>query len=257
MKSIEFLKEKGVNVDKSLELFGDMSIYNATMQDFLDGIEEKKQNLKNAKDTENWPNYGIFAHSIKSDARYLGFSDYAQEFLAHEMAGKEADQHFIIKDYDNMVNRVDEMISIVSEYLKGEETNKNLNNDENTNMKGVIIVADDSPLITNFVKRILGNEYFVIEAKDGAEVINYISNNDNHVSALLLDLNMPNVNGFKVLDYFNENNLFSKIPVTIITGDDSKEMVDRAFTYGIIEVLNKPFSAEALKNVVDKTVKGS
>lgn len=77
---INFLKQNGVDTDKALELFGDMDTYNETFQDYLDGIDEKLINLKNSKDQENWQNYGIFAHSIKSDARYLGFTKEAEIF---------------------------------------------------------------------------------------------------------------------------------------------------------------------------------
>ena len=71
---------------------------------------------------------------------------------------------------------------------------------------------------------------------------------------MFLDLNMPNVDGFQVLDYFKEKNLFNKIPVSIITGDDSKEAIDRAFTYPIIDMLNKPFNEMNVKVIVEKTI---
>ena len=71
---------------------------------------------------------------------------------------------------------------------------------------------------------------------------------------MLLDLNMPNVNGFEVLDYFKANSLFNKIPVSIITGEDSKENVDRAFEYPIADVLSKPFNERDVKRVVEKTI---
>ena len=71
---------------------------------------------------------------------------------------------------------------------------------------------------------------------------------------MLLDLNMPNINGFEVLDYLHENNLFAKLPVSIITGDDSKETVERAFGYPIIDVLQKPFNERDVKRVIEKMV---
>ena len=71
---------------------------------------------------------------------------------------------------------------------------------------------------------------------------------------MLLDLNMPNVNGFEVLEYFKTNGLFTKIPVSIITGDDSRETVTRAFTYPIADVLAKPFNERDVKRVVEKTL---
>ena len=258
MRSVEYLKEHKVDVDKSLELFGDMKIYNETMQDFLDGIDEKKENLKKYKDQDNWPNYAIYAHSIKSDARYLGFADVAAKCLEHEMAGKESNQHFIEKDYDNIIKKTDEMIAIVKEYLTGDDDKKEVVKEEAKeeflSSKPVILVADDSSLVGNFASKMLSDKYDVLIAKDGAEVLNIIKGNQHEILCLLLDLNMPNVDGYKVLDYFKENNLFGKIPVSIITGEDSKEGIKKAFDYDIIDMLNKPFSKDDIINVVEKTI---
>ena len=66
--------------------------------------------------------------------------------------------------------------------------------------------------------------------------------------------NMPKANGFKVLDYMKEHNLLEKEPVSIISGDSSKETIDRAFTYGIVDMLEKPFTQEDIKRVVEKNI---
>ena len=63
---------------------------------------------------------------------------------------------------------------------------------------------------------------------------------------------MPGVDGFAVLDYFKENDLFKKIPVCIITGDVEKERIDRAFTYPIVDVIPKPFTMDSVRNIVKK-----
>ncbi len=257
MKSIDFLKAHNVDVDKSLELFGDMSIYNETMQDFLDGIEEKKAELAKYKNNDDWANYAIYAHSIKSDARYLGFTDIAAKCLEHEMAGKESNQHFIEKDYNNMVAKTNEMIDIVKEYLNGSDDIKNEQPsviNTNQDVKEVVIVADDSSLVSNFAKKLLQDKYEIVIATDGKQVIDAIQSGKYKVLCLLLDLNMPNVNGYEVLDYFKNNNLFASIPVSIITGEDSKEGIKKAFDYNIVDMLVKPFSTEDIKRVVEKTI---
>ena len=65
---------------------------------------------------------------------------------------------------------------------------------------------------------------------------------------------MPRKDGFAVLDYMKKNNLFEKIPVSIISGDSSKETIERAFTYPIVDMLEKPFSDKSVKIIVDKTI---
>ncbi len=65
---------------------------------------------------------------------------------------------------------------------------------------------------------------------------------------------MPKVDGFKVLEYFKFNNLFDKIPVSIITGIDNKETLEKVFEYPIIDVLSKPFNEANVKRLVEKTI---
>lgn len=118
-----------------------------------------------------------------------------------------------------------------------------------------ILVADDSKIISNIVARAFNGEYEVLVAMNGREAIDFIKNNiDDSIIGLLLDLNMPEVDGFAVLDYFKENNLFKRIPVCIITGDVSKDRIDRAFNYDIVDVLAKPFTFESVREEVDKLI---
>ena len=65
---------------------------------------------------------------------------------------------------------------------------------------------------------------------------------------------MPGLNGFDVLDYFKTNNLFSLIPVSIITSDNSKETREKVFSYGVVDILVKPFNERDVKLVLDKTI---
>ncbi len=118
-----------------------------------------------------------------------------------------------------------------------------------------ILVADDSKIISNIVERAFKDSYEVIVAQNGREAIDIIKNNvDGEILACLLDLNMPEVDGFAVLDYFKENNLFKRIPVCIITGDVAKDRVDRAFNYDIVDVLAKPFTFESVREEVEKII---
>ena len=118
------------------------------------------------------------------------------------------------------------------------------------------MVVDDSNIIRNFVKRIFSEEYNVGTAKDGEEAIEIIkANKDNDfIEAILLDLNMPKVDGFAVLEFMRQNGLLEKMPVSIISGDSSKETIDRAFTYQIVDMLEKPFNEQNIKMVIEKTM---
>lgn len=123
-------------------------------------------------------------------------------------------------------------------------------------LRNKIIIADDSPVITNFFSKIFRNEFEVIVAHNGKEVIDIVNQymNDSLVG-LFLDLQMPVMNGFEVLDYFKEHDLFKVVPVSIISGEDTEEGIKRAMSYqGVIDMIKKPFDATSIRAIVDKTV---
>ena len=117
-----------------------------------------------------------------------------------------------------------------------------------------VIVVDDSEMIRNIMKKALIDEYNVIEASDGRMAIEEVRNNKDNTICVLLDLRMPKYDGFVVLEYFKNYNLAGKIPVYIISGDDAKDTIERAFSYNVVDMLNKPFSPEKIKEAVKRAI---
>lgn len=121
-------------------------------------------------------------------------------------------------------------------------------------MEKAIIVADDSMIVKNIVEKAIDDEYMVLKASNGKEAIKHITDKKYEIIGMLLDLNMPESDGFMVLNYFKNNNLFKKYPIVIISGDDTKETIEKAFTYDIVDMLNKPFSKDNINNMVNKMI---
>lgn len=121
--------------------------------------------------------------------------------------------------------------------------------------KQMILIADDSPVITKFFSKTLENDYNIIIAKDGEEALKLIEENrENNLVGAFIDLQMPVKNGYEVLDYFKEHDLFKDIPVSVISGEDTEDGITKATSYAIVDMLQKPFSVEAAKSIVSKTV---
>lgn len=254
MKDKAILLNNGVDVDASLELFGDMETYDETLYDFLESVNKKLDDIKKYKEKGDMPNYAILVHSLKSDSKYLGFTKLAEMSYQHELESKANHPDFVNSNYDALVAEANRIIKVVEEYVDGTEKKIELDKEHEINNETILIV-DDSDIIRNFVKKIFKDTYDVMIANDGKEAIDIVSVADtNKLVGLFLDLNMPNVDGFQVLDYFKENNLFKKIPVSIITGDNSKEAIEKAFTYPIVDMLNKPFNEKDVKVIVEKTI---
>ena len=274
MKNPEFLTSKGVDLEKSLELFGDIETYNDTVGDFIVGAAGKTNKLKEYMSKKDMANYAIYVHSLKSDAKYFGFTKLAEIAYEHELKSKASDIYYVYQNFNNLIAVVNETINIVKEYLSDapeeviiskpviSETQTEPSNQPTVvttvpaYTEKTILVVDDSNIIRNFVKRIFDGKYGIGDAKNGQEAIDIITaNKDNeNIIAILLDLNMPKVDGFAVLEYMQENDLFEHMPVSIISGDSSKETIDKAFKYPIVDMLGKPFNDADIKQVVEKTI---
>ena len=251
MKDVNTLINNGVNVSKSLEIFCDMQTYDDTLQIFLNEIDSKLLLLKKYKEIGDMANYAIVVHGLKSEYRYLGFEEIGELCYKHELESKANNLFFISDDFDNLVSEINKTIVISKKYF-GENANI-VEISVNKPKDKKILVVDDSNLIVNFINKIVDDEYEVIIANDGKQALDIINQNNN-ISAMLLDLNMPNVNGFIVLEYFKNNNLFEKIPVSVITGLGNEDLIEQAYKYPIIDVLRKPFNERDLKSVVSKTI---
>lgn len=257
MRSPEFLTSKGVDLEKSLELFGDIDTYNETIGEFIVSVANKANKLKEYLEAKDMTNYAIYVHSLKSDAKYFGFTKLADLAYEHELKSKAGDIYYVSENLNNLVLVVNEAIAVVKEYMTDEgSASPTSSSATSAYTTKTILVVDDSNIIRNFTKRIFDGQYEVGMAQDGQEAIEILdANKDNeNIVAMLLDLNMPRVDGFKVLEYMRENNLFKKIPVSIISGDSTKETIDKAYQYPIIDMLGKPFNDSDVKRVIEKTL---
>lgn len=263
MKDINYLKQNNVDINKCLELFGDIETYNETIKEFQKSIAGKIKQIEKFYKEADMTNYAIYVHSLKSDCKYFGFLKLAEMAFEHETKSKANDYNFVKNNYDALISEANNVKNIVNEYLGNETPTESIYNQNNSSKTqealtdDIILVADDSEVIRIFVKKIFDDAYEIAVAKDGEETLNIIKEHekDKKIKAILLDLNMPKLDGFAVLDYMTEHDLLSKIPVTIISGDSSKEAINKAFTYNIVDMLNKPFNETKIKEVVEKTIK--
>ena len=117
-----------------------------------------------------------------------------------------------------------------------------------------ILVVDDSNITRNLIDHVYKDKYKVLMANDGKGAMDIVDVMKDSIVAILLDLNMPDVDGFEVLDYFLENKIMDTIPVCIITGEDAPEIIGKVKTYPVSAILLKPFSTEQIKTVVTKAM---
>ena len=111
-----YLRKNGVDMDNALELLGDMEMYNDTLKDYLSEIDNKFQELKGYKESNDMPNYSVLVHSMKSDAKYLGFMKFADVAYEHELKSKENDSNFVNSDFARLEEELNKVLKVAKEY---------------------------------------------------------------------------------------------------------------------------------------------
>ena len=112
----EYLRGHGVDLDKALELLGDMEMYNETMKDFSNNLEERWSQIEEEKLSSDMENYAIDVHALKSDCKYLGFYDLANVAYEHELKSKENDEEYVNNNFEKLELEYSKVLKIVKEY---------------------------------------------------------------------------------------------------------------------------------------------
>ena len=116
---VDYLKNNGIDVDSSLELLGDMDMYNDTLKTFMEESKEKIERIKNNKESGNLKDYSIDVHSLKSDSKYLGFKELAEISLEHELNSKEGNIDYVNSNFDKLIDEYNKIYNIISKYMEG------------------------------------------------------------------------------------------------------------------------------------------
>ena len=118
-----------------------------------------------------------------------------------------------------------------------------------------ILIVDDSQINCEILAEILKDEYRILEAANGEECINLLKQYGTGIALLLLDINMPVMDGFEVLALMNRKHWIEDIPVIMISSEDSASYVRRAYEMGASDYIIRPFDVQVVHQRVSNTIK--
>ncbi len=121
-------------------------------------------------------------------------------------------------------------------------------------MKKTILVVDDEDLQLDLLRQIFASDYNVITAKDGKEAITQLNRNYKNVVIMLLDLNMPILNGYQVLQVLKASPVFNSVPIAMVTANTEMSLEVSCYNMGAVAVIHKPFVAQTVRKQVDNIV---
>lgn len=122
-------------------------------------------------------------------------------------------------------------------------------------MSKKILTIDDSSTVRKLVKFTLNSQGMqIVEAENGVEALEVLKN--NAVDAIILDINMPRMNGLEFLQKIKSEDNYAQIPVVMVTTEGQDEDKERAFALGAEKYIVKPFKPSQLLAVLEQVLQG-
>ena len=125
---------------------------------------------------------------------------------------------------------------------------------ERVSDKQKILIVDDSEMNRSILADMLGDEYEILEAENGSEGVAMLQTRGSEISLVLLDIVMPGLDGFGVLNMMNKNGWIEDIPVIMISAESGSSHVERAFDLGVTDFISRPFDALIVHRRVVNTI---
>ncbi len=126
--------------------------------------------------------------------------------------------------------------------------------EQNNKFRQTILVVDDLELNREIIKEILSDKYNILEAENGREAVEILEESALSISLILLDVVMPEMDGFGVLLEMNKRGWVESIPVIMISAESASDFVDRAYSMGVTDFISRPFDLNIVQHRVDNTL---
>ena len=120
-------------------------------------------------------------------------------------------------------------------------------------MRYKILIVDDSYINRELLKEMLKDEYDILEAENGKKALEMIEHKEQ-IDGILLDLIMPEINGFGVIEELSKKGIMKKVPVMIISSEISAENENICFKYGVFDFIGRPFKTSIVRKRVQNMI---
>ena len=117
MRDVSILTDNGVNLESALEFLGDLIFYDETLEAFLTENETRIPNIEKYRKEQKMDDYAILVHALKSDSKYLGFTELAEIAYTHELASKANNVDEVNKKYIELIEKVEKYTELAKKYL--------------------------------------------------------------------------------------------------------------------------------------------
>jgi len=204
--------------------------------------KEKREDIKAFYEVRDWENYRILVHALKSTALSIGATDLSEQAKQLELAAKEENHYYIDSHHTEAMKEYRRILLGIEDALteKPAEEQQEMIQEKS----GRILVVDDDSMNLKIADRMLQNRFEVSLAASGKEALDYLQK--QRPELILLDLHMPEVDGFEVMEVLQKNPETAEIPVVFLTADNDRDVEIRGFKAGAQDFITKPFVADIM-----------
>ena len=202
-----------------------------------DYLKTKLEQIRDAVQKAVVPGYSHFRLSLSIGGAMQTLADPMENVVRRaDLLMYQAKNHKDAVAVDTQDGRLDEQKDVLGE-------------------KPAILLVDDSLMNRMMLASILGDDHRILEAENGKRCLELLRTKAGQISLVLLDINMPVMDGFEVLRTMNTNHTIEDVPVIMISSDDSEEAIRKAYELGASDYVNRPFDAKIVYRRVSNTIK--
>ena len=216
------------------------AFYKEMLMTFLQ--KEKLEDIEAFYEVKDWENYRILVHALKSTSLSIGAVELSEMAKQLELAAKEENHYFIDSHHDDAMKEYRRILNGIEAAFT--ETEEEAETEEQEEKTGYVLVVDDDAMNLKIAEKMLKNRFYVDCVDSGKKALSHIEKKLPEL--ILLDLHMPEMDGFEVMEQIQKNPKTREIPVVFLTADNDREMEIRGFKEGAQDFITKPFVADIM-----------
>lgn len=226
---------------------GSEEFYREMLQSYLDN--SKYEEIRKFYGMEDWENYRILVHALKSTSLSIGATEFSNQAKELELAAKEGRIEDIRKGHEDMMGCYGRLLKQIQNAVE-EPQEKKKTCSQPQEAKESILVVDDDLMNLRIAEKMLEEQFRVECVKSGKEALEFLEKDIPNL--ILLDLHMPEMDGFAVMEHIRAEERYQDIPVIFLTADNDRDTEVKGFREGALDFITKPFIADIMISRVNR-----
>lgn len=224
----------------------DESFYQEMLTSYLQN--QKRDVIIKSYQEEDWENYRILVHALKSTSLSIGAVELSEQAKALEAAAKEMDISYIRENHEKVMTDYQNLLIGLRETT--EQTNEEKKHHEKEENFPSVLVVDDDAMNLKIAEKMLRDRFQVYSVDSGKKALDFLKSRIPDL--ILLDIHMPEMGGFEVLDRMQADDAYREIPVIFLTADADRDTEVRGFLAGALDFITNPFVADIMLQRVNR-----